>query len=271
MNRNAYFARSHAPLTDDQIRAAAPSIFAEAKHESRSERYAYIPTIKIVESLRREGFQPFMASQTCGRDPDHHEHAKHMLRLRHATQFSREDAPEIVLLNSHDGSSSYRMMAGYFRFVCANGLVSGRKEQEVRIRHTGDIVDDVVAGAYEVLDGFDLIREAKASMAAVKLTQDRISITRGYSDAAIEAAITLLEARYRDRLSPDYRTLLTVEAYRAGALRGVELEGIHRMGAERIGACLQCDVDTLLANSTDVVGFPRSPTAAGLFVRRDVH
>ena len=36
--------RSDYPLTDDQIHRVAPSIFADAPHESRSQRYAYIPT-----------------------------------------------------------------------------------------------------------------------------------------------------------------------------------------------------------------------------------
>ena len=31
------------PLSDDQIRTVAPSIFADTPHESRSERYSYIP------------------------------------------------------------------------------------------------------------------------------------------------------------------------------------------------------------------------------------
>ncbi|VTY37630.1 hypothetical protein [Burkholderia cenocepacia] len=35
--------RSDYPLSDDQIRRVAPSIFADAPHESRSERYSYIP------------------------------------------------------------------------------------------------------------------------------------------------------------------------------------------------------------------------------------
>jgi hypothetical protein len=34
--------RSDYPLSDDQIRRVAPSIFADAPHESRSERYSYI-------------------------------------------------------------------------------------------------------------------------------------------------------------------------------------------------------------------------------------
>lgn len=44
------------PLSDDQIRRVAPSIFADGKHESRSERYTYIPTIEVLRGLRNEGF-----------------------------------------------------------------------------------------------------------------------------------------------------------------------------------------------------------------------
>ncbi|HHN0606496.1 TPA: DUF932 domain-containing protein, partial [Pseudomonas aeruginosa] len=56
--------RSDYPLTDDQIRRVAPSIFADAPHESRSERYAYIPTATVLQELRGEGFEPFMVCQT---------------------------------------------------------------------------------------------------------------------------------------------------------------------------------------------------------------
>jgi hypothetical protein len=49
--------RSDYPLSDDQIRVA-PSIFADAPHESRSERYAYIPTAAVLTELRKEGFSP---------------------------------------------------------------------------------------------------------------------------------------------------------------------------------------------------------------------
>ena len=56
--------RSDYPLSDDQIHRVAPSIFAEAPHESRSQRYAYIPTATVLTELRKEGFQPFMVTQT---------------------------------------------------------------------------------------------------------------------------------------------------------------------------------------------------------------
>lgn len=50
--------RSEHPLSDEQIRRVAPSIYAEDKHASRSERYSYIPTAAVLTELRKEGFQP---------------------------------------------------------------------------------------------------------------------------------------------------------------------------------------------------------------------
>ena len=43
------------PLTDDELFKIAPSIFANQAHDSRSERYTYIPTIAVLRRLRDEG------------------------------------------------------------------------------------------------------------------------------------------------------------------------------------------------------------------------
>ena len=104
--RNAASIRSDVPLQDAQIRAVAPSIFAQEAHGSRSGRYTYIPTIDVLNGLRKEGFQPFMACQTRCRDEGKKEHTKHMMRLRHASQIKASEANEIVLLNSHDVCAS---------------------------------------------------------------------------------------------------------------------------------------------------------------------
>ena len=151
--------RSDRPLSDDQIRAVAPSIFAEAPHASRSARYGYIPTVAILSQLRKEGFLPFMVCQTRVRQEDHLEYAKHMLRLRHESQINGTEANEIILLNSHNGTSSYQMVAGCWRFICQNGLVCGDTFTDVRIPHAGNVAGRVIEGAYEVLDGFVRVDE----------------------------------------------------------------------------------------------------------------
>ena len=166
---NAHALRSRTPLTEDQLRSVAPSIFAEAAHDSRSERYTYIPTSTVLIGLQKEGFQPFMVAQTRVRDEGKRDFTKHMIRLRHPSQINDTEANEVILLNSHDGTSSYQMVAGLLRFVCMNGLVCGETVTDVRVRHKGQIVDNVIEGAFEVLDGFKLVREVRDDMRAITL------------------------------------------------------------------------------------------------------
>ena len=95
--------RSDFPLAEDQMRATAPFIFAVGKHDSRSERYTYIPTIEVLRALRHEGFEPFMVAQSASRTAGKSEFTKHMIRMRHAEQAqAKSEAHEIILINSHD-------------------------------------------------------------------------------------------------------------------------------------------------------------------------
>jgi len=166
--------RGDEPLGEDQMRAAAPSIFAQGKHTSRSERYTYIPTIEVLRGLKREGFEPFMVAQGASRIEGKTEYTKHMIRMRHAGQVqTRPEANEIILINSHDGASSYQMLAGVFRFVCCNGLVVGDVVEDIRIPHRstkgGNIQGEVIEGAFRVLDQFELVQQHAEAMKALTL------------------------------------------------------------------------------------------------------
>lgn len=162
--------RSDRPLTNGQIFNAAPSVFAEAPHNSRSARYAYIPTSDVVKGLRGEGFMPFMACQARSRIEGKAEFTKHMLRFRQEGQINGETANEIILVNSHDGTSSYQMLAGCFRFVCYNGLICGETVEDLRIRHSGDVLTNVIEGAYRIVDEFEQVESAKAVMQGIQLS-----------------------------------------------------------------------------------------------------
>lgn len=172
--RTAYALRREEPLSEDQMRTVAPSIFAEGKHASRSERYTYIPTIQVLRGLRKEGFEPFMVAQGASRVEGKAAFTKHMIRMRHAADRSgqvqaRPEANEIILINSHDGASSYQMLAGMFRFVCHNGLVVGDVVQDLRIPHKGNIQGEVIEGAFRVLDEFKVVDEHTEAMKALPL------------------------------------------------------------------------------------------------------
>lgn len=231
--RNPCMVRSDSPLSNDEIARVAPSIFAEEAHESRSDRYRYIPTVDVLEALRSEGFMPFMACQTRVRNTDKREHTKHMIRLRHANTIVAKEANEIILLNSHDGTSSYQMMGGCFRFVCANGLVLGDAAMDQKVRHSGrqDVIGDVIEGAYEVLNQFELIQDQRETMKGIQLGNDlQHAFAYRYDPADGPAPVTarqLLEPRRREDATNDlWSTFNRVQENTIkGGLRGRNKQG----------------------------------------------
>jgi len=199
--------RRDRPLTREELMHHVPSVFGEDKHTSRSEKYTFIPTITLLENLQREGFQPFFACQSRVRDPDRREHTKHMLRLRRTSQINGQQVPEIIILNSHGGESSFQLLPGIFRSVCTNSLVCGQSFGEIRVPHRGDIVGKVIEGAYEVPGIFDRVEEKREAMESLILTPPAqhalanaaLTYRFGEEHQPVTAAQILTPRRYEDR------------------------------------------------------------------------
>ena len=124
------------------LRMYAPAALAESASDEVSERYSFLPTTDILEVLQDDGWELWKAQQVHPRKRSE-SHAKHLLRLRHqdldAENFSGGDSfPEILIVNAHNGTSSYTLRAGIFRFVCSNGMVVSEEDfGMLRVRHTG--------------------------------------------------------------------------------------------------------------------------------------
>lgn len=158
------------PLTRGELLEVVPSVFQYDAHESRSTRFAPVPTIDVIDRLGQENYFPMFATQAKVRDESKREFTKHMLRFRQPGTKSGE-ANEIILVNANDGTSAYQLIAGQFRFVCANGLVMGNLEHNTKIYHKGNnIMDDVLEGVFEVVKNFDRIEQYKAEMQRIQLT-----------------------------------------------------------------------------------------------------
>lgn len=178
--------RSDYPLTNDQIMAVAPSVFAEHKYIECTEKYQYIPTITVLEKLRDEGFEPFFVAQARNRKEDRAGFARHMLRLRQAGVVSNDGVTdEIVLIHSHDRTSSLIEMAGQYRMVCANGCIAGSTFSEVRVQHRGhNVLDDAIEGTFTVVKQFEQVAESRELMRS-------LTLNRGEQLAFAKAALEL--------------------------------------------------------------------------------
>ena len=133
--------RTGAPLALEAIRQVAPAVFAPGPHDSRGPRYLYVPTIQPLETLLDNGWGVYEASQQRSRSADRDPYTKHMLRLRKLEDFNTnswkgDGVPEVVMINAHDGTAAYHLHAGYFRFICSNGMMVGTKMAGFKVRHT---------------------------------------------------------------------------------------------------------------------------------------
>ncbi|ODR90063.1 DUF932 domain-containing protein [Sinorhizobium alkalisoli] len=209
--RNSHQISGREPLDNEALYRHVPSIFASEAHDSRSERYVYVPTIDIVEGLRREGWFPFFAVQSVPRDGSRHGHAKHMLRLRRDGGIGKPEAAEVIIVNSHDGTSAYQMFAGMLRFVCTNSMIAGERFEEIRVPHKGGIQDQIIEGVYAVAEDFPRLIDATETMKETRLSRDE---QRVLAEAS-------LVARYGEEESPVQPDQITMPRRREDAGQSV--------------------------------------------------
>jgi len=167
------------------------SVQAMAAHESRSPKYTHLPTAKVIEYMREADFVPVHAVETRARKADKRGFQKHMLRFRHQglTALVGDSLPEIVVINSHDGSTGLQLWSGVFRLICSNGMVVASETYgKVSLPHRGDLQGKVIDASYKVIDN--------ANKALIGVQEwSKIDLDRS---AQLDFAAAALMARYDD-------------------------------------------------------------------------
>ena len=205
-------------LSLDALRARVPAVFAPAAHQSLSPKYTFIPTERVLSGLMSAGFVPVDARQAISRRGSP-VHARHILRLRrrYETVQLRDSIPEIVFLNSHDGSSAYQLRMGLFRVVCTNGMIVSRGAFPAYcVSHRGNVVDEVVAAALNIAERFESLAGQVERMEHRQLFKDEQhdfadrALTLRFEDAALAGMqpSALLAVRRVDDVGADLWSVL---------------------------------------------------------------
>lgn len=227
------------PLSNDQLQAVAPSIFATQPWEKMSDKYRFIPTVEVINAMRDNGFQPVRVMQSRTRIPGKGDFTKHLIRFAHNNhlQLSNvgEERPEVVLVNSHDGSSAYQLMAGIFRLVCANGMiVQSSNMGSVTVRHSGradDTASKVIEGSFAIIEDAPKIFSRIADYKAIQLDRPQQEAfakaaveLKGEDSAQVYSAERFLSARrfedYADKQSGTRDLWRTMNVVQENLLRG---------------------------------------------------
>ena len=163
-------------LEGEVLQARVPAAFAESPSEHLRSTYTFIPTARIVSALHDVGFLAVDARQSGSRKRSPI-HARHLLRLRRRFETVElgDAIPELVLLNSHDGTSAYQLRVGLYRPVCRNGLmVAIGTFAALYVPHRGDVLERVVVGALQMSERFSELQSVVARMQQTVLPTEQL-------------------------------------------------------------------------------------------------
>lgn len=164
-------------LTKEQL-GYFPSLSTETRYNAVTEKYRVIPTMPIIEAMQKNGFGVYSINEASTRDQNRKAYVRHLLRFRHRDWAAKEIGdvvPEIVLTNSHDGSSGWNPYDGLFRLVCLNGLIVGSSFDAYRVPHIGNHVADKVLDAVSKLqNNFGAVLGRVEDMRARHLNSDEL-------------------------------------------------------------------------------------------------
>lgn len=219
----AHEVRNDEGLSDDAMRAAVPSIYAQEPYHRMSERYQFVSTAQVITAMRGEGFVPVRAMQSKAMTPDRRSYTRHLVVFRAPGSVESPLArvgdvrPEIVLVNAHDGTASYQLHAGLFRLICSNGLiVADGSFASLKVMHFGrGLADAIVEGSYTVINGLPRVLGQVERWRSLPLPVEaqviyaRAALTLRYGDAerAPVQPAALLAPRRGDDGSDDLWTV----------------------------------------------------------------
>lgn len=109
-----------------------------------SEDYQFMPSFELAKTLHNQFDMRLVEvgqQHSRSRDPAGQEHFMKFRMPRALMELKRvgDSAPELIIMNSHNGRSTIRAYAGIFRFVCVNGLVvSEHSFGQIKLRHFGE-------------------------------------------------------------------------------------------------------------------------------------
>lgn len=177
-------------LTDDDIRASAPSVFATHPHEKVSEKYAYLPSYHVVRTMRTLGFEPVMVREGTKKQPGGRAYAMHEIRFRKSgddwanqTKELGMLIPEAIFRNSHDRTSGADMSAGVSRLVCLNGMTVMDQSMRFQVRHVGRELTGNFLQAVQAISGqFARVIDTAKRWQGIELSSEQM---RQFSQEAV--------------------------------------------------------------------------------------
>lgn len=159
-------------LTKEQLKQMVPAVFTTTPSKSVSNRYAFVPTYKIIEDFEKLGWKPVAAKTVKSK--------KDLKLSKHSIRFAKKEGKldvdemieEIHVLNSHDRSFRLEVDMGIFRCICSNqATIADSTFSNILQKHINVEFADIKRIIKEAAKQFKGLSEKIAKYRTIQLTE----------------------------------------------------------------------------------------------------
>lgn len=159
----------------EEIAQFSPAVFTSNKSIGLSNRYSFVSTVELLNAFSKLGWMPSYTRQNGSGL-----YSRHMVRLTNSDLGfiglkSDKVRPQIILDNSHNGTSPAMMHMGLFRLVCTNGLVVAMPGMftSVKLRHVGINIEELKQLMNVVAEQYTVVGKHIGEMQRFVLNEDQ--------------------------------------------------------------------------------------------------
>lgn len=198
------------------------SILQTQKKESLSNKYVFVSSTEIIDTLKSEGWSLTDAKETKTRNLERQGFQKHFLSFRpekSELQLKGDSELRLLVVNSHDGLTGLQFHLGIFRLVCSNGLVVGQSLfDSVSLRHSRINKEEILEAQYRV------VANAEKVNGSIEAMRQKILSPAQVKDMANEA-LELRMKVFNYGLTPELKVLAVSNVQNLLETRRVEDQG----------------------------------------------
>ena len=168
-------------LTMSDIKTICPAVSTPSpspelrKELGITDRYVHVPTTQVIEDIQKLGWNPIEACQVNARKRKGYQ--RHMIKFVNPDFIveGRDEYPELLLSNSHDGTTSFTLDVGIFRLVCSNGMVIKTQDfGSMKVRHYGYDFEAIKSAVTELMQSIPGYLKQVEEMKQQKLEKDQM-------------------------------------------------------------------------------------------------
>lgn len=158
----------------EQPRYQGQMIMAEILNPELSKKYVAISTSEVVDQLMQLGFQVRNKITQKGKKGGTGIHSVRMFAGDFVEVNGDKMRPEIIITNSFDGTSAFKVSIGIYRLVCSNGLtILSEDFGYLKLRHMGTPAETAMEIVKEMATKAPLALEFIKKMQETQLSEEK--------------------------------------------------------------------------------------------------